>query len=158
MEKLRIQRKDIYEIEVNDNGDTICFAMGDVSLPILLNEAYEEIDRVQKWLKGRITVIQKQKDYKPKNSAITHNEKEIMEARKKAFQDMRKAMDKFLGEGGCQKIFGDDNYLEMFNDLFDELSRKDKDGLSHLDKMKISGESIQKRIEDKYNAIKDKVI
>ena len=37
MNKLRIQRKDIYEIEVNDNGDTLVFAMVDLSLPFRLN-------------------------------------------------------------------------------------------------------------------------
>ena len=38
-EKLRIQRKDIYEIEVNDNGDIISFALGDIELPFRLSEA-----------------------------------------------------------------------------------------------------------------------
>ena len=32
MEQLRIQRKDIYEIQVNDNGDTIVFQLGDLEL------------------------------------------------------------------------------------------------------------------------------
>ena len=43
MEKLRIQRQDIYEIEVNDAGETIVFYLGDVTLPERLNRAYEEI-------------------------------------------------------------------------------------------------------------------
>lgn len=157
-EKLRIQRKDIYEIEVNDNGDTLVFAMGDLSLPFRLNEAYEEISRIQERLQQKITVINKQQDHRDKNSAMTKNQISIMTAQKEAFADMRKAMDKFLGEGGCQKVFGDANYLEMYNDLFEELSKKGEDGLSHLDRMKISSDSISKRIEEKYSTIKNQVI
>lgn len=158
MEQLRIHRKDIYEIEVNDNGDTLTFAMGDLQLPFLLNEAYEEISRTQDWLKQKITVINKQKDSKEKNSAMTRNQIAVMNAQKEAFAKMRKAMDKFLGEGGCQKVFGNANYLEMYNDLFEELTKKGEDGLSHLDRMKISSDSISKRIEEKYRTVKNQVI
>lgn len=158
MKELKIQRKDLYEIKVNDKGETITFEMGDITLPIRLNEAYGEIDKVQEWLKQRIAVIEKQQDHKDKNSVLTRNEKAVIEAREKAFRDMRHAMDKFLGEGGCQKIFGDSNYLEMYNDLFDALTEKDEDGLSHLDRMKISGESIGERIEKKYGQMQKQVI
>lgn len=158
MEQLRIHRKDIYEIEVNDNGDTLTFAMGDLQLPFLLNEAYEEISKIQDWFKQKITVINKQQDSKAKNSAMTRNQIAVMNAQKEAFANMRKAMDKFLGEGGCQKVFGDANYLEMYNDLFDELTKKGEDGLSHLDRMKISSDSISKRIEEKYKTVKNQVI
>lgn len=156
--KLRIHRKDLYEIEVNDNGDTICFAMGDVSLPFKLNEAYEDISKIQDWLKQKMLVINKQADSQIKNSAFTKNQLAIMKAQEQAFKDMRTAMDKFLGEGGCQKIFGDVNYLEMYNDLFDELTKKDENGLSHLDYMKISTDSINDRIIEKYSQVEDQVI
>ena len=157
-EKLRIQRKDLYVIEVNDDGETLTFAMGDVMLPVNLNAAYEEINRIQDRLKQKIAVINKQKDFKRKNSAMTNNQIAIMNVQKEAFSDMRKAMDRFLGEGGCQKVFGDANYLEMYNDLFEELTKKGEDGLSHLDRMKISSDSISKRIEEKYKAVKNQVI
>lgn len=155
MEKLRIVRKDIYEIEVNDNGDTICFEMGDVTLPMRLNTAYEEISKIQSRLKQQLAVIGKKQDFKRKNQALTNNQIEIQKAQNQAFADMRNAMDVFLGKGGCRKIFGDSNYLEMYNDLFDELTKKDENGLSHLDKMKISSEAIDKRIEEKYGEAKE---
>lgn len=157
-EKLRIQRKDIYEIEVNDNGDTISFALGDVELPFLLNEAYEGISAAQDWLKQRITVIKKQKDSEVKGSAMTKNQKLTMEAQKECFAKMRKAMDRFLGEGGCQKIFGDVNYFEMYNDLFDALNEKGEDGFSHLERMKISNDAISARVMEKYGSIENRVI
>lgn len=158
MEQLRIHRKDIYEIEVNDNGDTLTFAMGDLQLPFLLNDAYEEISKTQDWLKQKILIINKQKDSKDKNSAMTKNQIAIMEAQKDAFARMRRAMDKFLGEGGCQKVFGDANYLEMYNDLFEELTKKGEDGLSHLDRMKVSSDAIAARIEEKYGDVQNQVI
>lgn len=157
-EKLRIQRKDIYEIEVNDNGDTISFALGDVELPFLLNEAYEGISAAQDWLKQRMTVINKQKDSEVKGSAMTKNQKLTMEAQKECFAKMRKAMDRFLGEGGCQKIFGDVNYFEMYNDLFDALNEKGEDGFSHLERMKISNDAISARVMEKYGSIENRVI
>ena len=33
MNKLRVENKNIYTIEVNDNGDTIEFDIGDIELP-----------------------------------------------------------------------------------------------------------------------------
>lgn len=158
LNKLNISRKDIYEIEVNDNGETICFEIGDITLPLRLNEAYGEIDRIQNELQQRLIVIDKQKDHKAKNSVLTHNQKAVIEARAQAFKDMRKAMDKFLGKDGCQKVFGDDNYLEMYNDLFDALTEKGEDGLSHLDRMKISSEAINARIEAKYKKMQQEQV
>lgn len=157
-EQLRIHRKDIYEIEVNDDGETLVFAMGDLTLPFRLNEAYEEIGKIQDELKQKLVIIGKKQDSKDKNSALTKNQLAIVQAQKEAFAKMRKAMDKFLGEGGCQKVFGDANYLEMYNDLFEELTRKGEDGLSHFDKMKISSDSIAVRIEEKYKSVENQVI
>ena len=150
MEQLRIQRKDLYEIQVNDNGDTIVFQLGDLTLADKLNQAYEGIRKVQEELRQKILIINKKKDFKPKNSIITNNQLAVSKAQKEAFLKMRKAIDLFLGEGGCQKVFGDDNYNEMFNDLFEALEEKDENGLSHLDKMGISKDSIDKRIKEKY--------
>lgn len=152
--KLRVERKDVYEIEVNDKGETIVFYMGDVTLPLRMNKAYEEIDKIQKWMKAQIVVINKKKDYTEKGSAMSHNNKEIMKVYEKGFADMRKAMDVFLGDGGCQKVFGDSDYLEMYDDLWEELTRKQEDGLSHLDKMQLSTKAITQRIENKYQEIK----
>ena len=157
-EKLRIQRKDIYEIEVNEKGETIQFALGDIELPFRLNEAYEGISAAQERLKQKLTIINKQKDVKIKNSAMTKNQKLVMEAQKECFAQMRTAMDRFLGEGGCQKVFGDVNYLEMYNDLFDALNEKGEDGRSHLERMKISNEAISERVMEKYGSIENQVI
>ena len=118
MNKLRINRKDLYEIEVNDNGDTIVFPLGDISLPFKLEKAYNDINKIQNDLKAEFTIIDKRQDSKGKDDLMTKNQRDKMLAWDKAFKKMREAMDGFIGEGGCQKIFGDSNYLEMFDDLF----------------------------------------
>lgn len=158
MEQLRIQRKDVYEIQVNDEGDTIRFNLGDLELPFKLEKAANDITKIQNDLKSRLVVIDKQKDSKGKNDLMSKNQRDKLNAWKNAYNKMRVAMDGFLGEGGCQKIFGDSNYLEMFDDLFDELDRPQADGKSHLEKMRLSDEAIVKRIEDKYKSAKNKQV
>nr|DAH20860.1 MAG TPA: tail assembly chaperone [Caudoviricetes sp.] len=158
MEQLRIQRKDVYEIQVNDEGDTIRFNLGDLELPFKLEKAANDITKIQNDLKSRLVVIDKQKDSKGKNDLMSKNQRDKLNAWKNAYNKMRTAMDGFLGEGGCQKIFGDSNYLEMFDDLFDELDRPQADGKSHLENMRLSDEAIVKRIEDKYKSAKNKQV
>lgn len=158
MEQLRIQRKDVYEIQVNDEGDTIRFNLGDLELPFKLEKAANDITKIQNDLKSRLVVIDKQKDSKGKNDLMSKNQRDKLNAWKNAYNKMRVAMDSFLGEGGCQKIFGNDNYLEMFDDLFEELDRPQEDGKSHLEKMRIADNDIVKRIEDKYNKTKNKQV
>ena len=150
MNKLRIEKRDIYTIEVNDNGDTIEFDLSDIELPFKLQRAYDGIKNAQTQLKGKIAIIEKQQDRKDKKHLMSKNEEEMLKAWRQAFIDMRKAMDEFLGENGCQKIFGDSNYLEMFDDLFNEFSKPQEDGLSHFDRMKINCDGLAERIKSKY--------
>ena len=149
MEKIRVEKKNIYTIEVNDNGDTIEFDLEDIGLNFKLLRALKEIDRIQEYMKNEITIIQKRQDVKGKY--ISKNEEDILRLWNKCFKDMRSAMDIFLGEGACQKIFGDRNYIEMFDDLMEQLK-------PHLEKMKVSYENIKKRIENKYSNKSEKVI
>lgn len=152
MEKLRINRKDIYTIEVNDKGDTIEFDLGDIELPYKFQRAVDKVRSIQNKLKGKIAIIEKQQDKKDKNHILSKNEDAMLKVWKECFSEMRAAMDEFLGAGGCDKIFGKANYIDMFNDLFDAFNSKDENGLSHLDKMKISREGMIDRIKQKYSA------
>lgn len=151
MNQLRIDRGDsIYKIEVNDKGETIEFDLADIELPFKLQRAYDGIQRIQNELQGKLTVLEKQKDKKTDGHLYSKLEEERLKAWRKAFRDMRAAMDAFLGENGCQKIFGDANYLEMYDDLFAELQKPQADGKSHLEHMELSGECIKERITRKY--------
>ncbi|MCM1115606.1 MAG: hypothetical protein NC397_08940 [Clostridium sp.] len=147
--KLRIESKGLYEIEVNDNGDTIVFDTLDFELPFKLNEAFKNVNRIIESVKGQIVVIDKKKT--SADGFLTNKDYEYKKVTKKAFSDMRMAMDAFLGENGCQKIFGDRNYFEMFDDLFKALS-------PHFEAMGISQESIENKIADKYSDASNEVL
>lgn len=144
MESLRVAKKDVYIIEVNDAGETIEFDLVDISLPMRFNKAYLEVEKSLRWLEGQIALKDKEASDSEKVGLLTKGEEKLLKAWDKAFRDMRKAMDNFLGEGGCQKIFGDRNYLEMWSDLFDALE-------PHIEKMGIRNEDIKNRIKAKYS-------
>ena len=151
MESLRIEKRDIYTIEVNDNGDTIEFDLVDVELPFKCSRAFNEIERIKSELKAKLVIIDKKQDHKLKDSIMTANEEARINAYKDAYIAMRSAMDIFLGDGACQKIFGDRNYLNMFNDLAEALA-------PHLEKMELNTNGIKKRIEEKYGKSDDGVL
>ena len=151
METLRIERKDIYTIEVNDNGDTIEFDLLDIELPFKCDRAFREISKAESDLQAKLVIIDKKQDHPLKGTIMTANEEARLNAYRDAFLGMRAAMDSFLGEGACQKIFGDRNYLEMFTDLAEALA-------PHMEKMQLNSEGIKKRIKDKYGKQDDGVL
>lgn len=151
MNSIRIEKRDIYVIEVNDAGETIEFDLVDVELPFKAERALNELNRIQKDLKAKVVIIDKKQDHELKNDIMTANERAKLEAHKNAFKEMRVAMDAFLGEGACQKIFGNRNYIEMYDDLFEQLA-------PHFEKMKLNTEGITERIKAKYSKKDDGVL
>jgi hypothetical protein len=151
MNSIRIEKRDIYTIEVNDNGDVIEFDLVDIELPFKCERALNEINKIHKDLKAKLVIIDKKQDHNLPGDVMTANEKAKLEAHKRAFKDMRIAMDAFLGEGACQKIFGDRNYIEMYDDLFEQLA-------PHFEKMKLNADGITERIKAKYSKKDDGVL
>ena len=151
MNSIRIEKKDIYTIEVNDNGDTIEFDLVDIELPFKCDRALSEVNRIYRDLRAKLVIIEKQEDHRLDVEFMTANEKAKLEAHRTAFKEMRVAMDAFLGAGACQKIFGDRNYVEMYDDLFEQLA-------PHFEKMKLNSEGITARIKDKYSKKDDGVM
>lgn len=151
MNSIRIEKRDVYTIEVNDKGETIEFDLVDIELPFKCERAMAEVNRIYKELKAKLVIIEKKEDHKLPNEIMTANEKAKLEAHKTAFKEMRVAMDAFLGEGACQKIFGDRNYVEMFDDLFEALA-------PHFEKMKLNTQGITERIKAKYGKKDDGVL
>lgn len=151
MESLRIERKDIYTIEVNDNGETIEFDLVDIELPFKADRAFREVSRIESDLNAKLVIINKKQDHPINGATMTANEEARLNAYKEAFLGMRAAMDCFLGDGACQKIFGDRNYLEMYTDLAEALA-------PHMEKMQLNCDGIRKRIKDKYGKNDDGVL
>ena len=151
MNSIRIEKKDIYTIEVNDLGETIEFDLVDIELPFKCERALAEVNRIYRELKAKLVIIEKKEDHKLEDGIMTANEKAKLDAHINAFKEMRVAMDAFLGSGACQKIFGDRNYVEMYDDLFEALA-------PHFEKMKLNTEGITARIKEKYSKKDDGVL
>ena len=146
MNSLRVEKKNIYKIEVNDNGEYIEFDVEDIGLRARCYKALDKIKAIEKEYKEKAKKVKSFKD-----SALLEAD---------MFVELRNAMDEFLGEGACQKIFGDRNYADMFNDLLEELTkpREELGGKSHFDMIKISAEATNKKVMDKYKKVSKKSI
>lgn len=151
MNSIRIEKRDVYTLEVNDKGETIEFDLVDIELPFKCERAISEVNRIGNELQAQLVIISKREDHQQKGKVMTANEEACMKAYKDAFKQMRVAMDVFLGEGACQKIFGDRNYLDMYDDLFKALA-------PHLEKMKLNTQGISERIKAKYSPKDDGVL
>ncbi len=139
--KLRIENENKYEIEVNDDGETISFNIDDPSLMLKVEKAYEDVNKISNFAKSEMALISKRKDIPGK--ILSKNNRDTLRIYDKMYNDMRKAMDGLLGKGACQKIFGDTNYLNMFDDLFKEL-------IPHFENMGLNAEKFIDSIKSKY--------
>ena len=150
MEKLNLDiKKGLYEIEVNDKGEKIVFDTEDIELPFKFNDAYLRVEQLTKDLTRKEALIEKQKECS--HGLVSNKDEKRRQLYKEFYKQMREAMDEFLGAGGVQKIFGDRNYPDMYNDLFDALK-------PHLEKIGISSEKSIERIEQKYSESDEDVL
>lgn len=144
MEKIRVRSENEYIIEVNDNGDTISFDLTDPTLPFRVNRAFNECKRLVNDLNKKENKIKMQKDKKRNAFLLSANEYELARCYTETYENMREIMDELLGLGACQKIFGDRNWLTMYNDLFEMLE-------PHFEKMNIKLKAVKEKIIEKYS-------
>lgn len=139
MEKLEIKRnrEDFYRLQINDTNDYIEFDLTDISLPERVMNAADNIAKMDS-------------DYqREKQEIINNNQNEEQRVRKLINLEkekslaMRKEFDSFLGEGSCQKIFGNANYYGMYLQLFDALE-------PHFKKMEIKLKKGKEKLAKKY--------
>lgn len=137
MEKLRVEKDNVYKIEVNDKGEYIEFDLLDIELPIKLINASEELEKQKTIHEQKIEELKKE-NLEPKENMLKQYEID-----KEFCQIMRNVLDNLFGEGASQKIFGDTNRITMFNDFFTQLE-------PHLDKIIINVEQVKKDLIEKY--------
>ncbi len=140
MEKLIIKRneEDFYKLQINDTDDYIEFDLTDISLPEKVMNAADNIAKIDL-------------DYrKEKEELIKHfvgdeieKTRSLIKLEKEKCLAMRKEFDSFLGEGTCQKIFGDANYYGMYSQLFEALE-------PHFKKMQIRLKKAKEKLAKKY--------
>lgn len=139
MEKLVIERnrEDFYRLQINDTEDYIEFDLTDISLPERVMNAADNIAKMDS-------------DYqREKQEIINNNQNEeqrvrkLIDLEKEKSLAMRKEFDSFLGEGSCQKIFGNANYYGMYLQLFEALE-------PHFKKMEIKLKKGKEKLAKKY--------
>lgn len=138
MEKLRINKDDVYRIEVNDNGDYIEFDLLDIELPMKVINLGKEIEKQTDFYNKKSIAIYKQYKDNQELLYINKNKCDVDFCNK-----LRKEFDKLLGENACYKIFGNINRIGMFDDLFEQL-------MPHFEKMKIDIAKAQDKLLEKY--------
>lgn len=156
MEKLQINKKNTFKIPIVridgvDNGEFIEIDIQDISLPFRCMEALKKKDEIlisaKKEQEAIFNKIQKNKN--PKNVyKITEETLKMWDTK---YNEIREVFDLFLGDGTCQKIFGDKNYASMFDDLIEALQ-------PFLDKIDMSFEGTKEKIENKYSKKKKEVL
>lgn len=143
--EIKRDRSDFYILEVNDKGDTIQFDLTDISLPEKILKASEELKNIDEDYKNNILQIDKEEISKEEKA------RKVIEIDKNFSIKSRKIMDSFLGEGACQKIFGDANYYGMYIELFEQLE-------PHFEKMVIKSQKAKQRLIEKYKPQKSDVM
>ena len=143
--EIKRDRSDFYILEVNDKGDTIQFDLTDISLPEKILKASEELKVINDEYEKKVLELDKEEISKEEKA------RKIIEIDRDFSTNARKTFDGFMGEGACQKIFGDANYYGMYIELFDQLE-------PHFDKMIIKSQKAKQRLVEKYKPKKSDVM
>lgn len=140
MEKLILERdkEDFYILEVNDKGDAIEFDLTDIGLAEKFMNASEKVLEIEKRKQEKI--LNASEEFKNDRKKLI---KEVIKINKEEAIEMRKTFDSFLGDGACQKIFGDKNNYAQFDELLNALE-------PHFNKMEIKLNKAKKRLMNKY--------
>ncbi|MDL2276385.1 hypothetical protein LJC02_01905 [Breznakia sp. OttesenSCG-928-G09] len=118
---IRVKSSSLYTIEVNDKGDVIELDMSDLSFFSGLQKTLNNIDKLSKNIKKEMKTIDAMDDTEMLDEYISKKSVAQMELLNQFYNDARKEIDNILGENACQKIFGDKNFITMFDDLFEAL-------------------------------------
>lgn len=145
--KIRIKRneEDFYRINISDDGEEIVFDLTDVSLYSKAEKAFREVKSNENRALQRLKASENKYVNQPMNEELEKQRAtEFVKIYNDLYTDNRRIMNEFLGNPKAMDcLFGDSNYVEMYNDLFDALE-------PHFKKMEISVQSIKDRLEKKY--------
>lgn len=145
--KIRIHRaeEDLYRINISDDGSEIVFDLADISLPIKCDKVFREVEANKNGALSRVHVINNKYANQVMNEKLqSQKTSETIKVYQDMFKRNREIMDEFFGlKGAMQKLFGDSNYLDMYDDLFEQLK-------PHFENMKLNVDAIKERISKKY--------
>lgn len=139
MDKIRIGKDNVYQIEVNDNGDCIDIDLLDIELPVKFVNASKTLKRETKIYNEKVEVLEKQ--YKDNIKMYLYKR---IDLDRSYCKKMREMIDNLFGEGTSQKVFGDKNRIGMFDEFFEKL-------LPILDNVQLNFDKIKENLLERYN-------
>lgn len=151
---IEIKSKSLYTITVNGIPDLIKLDLTDMGLPAKLINIQQKIMEKEKDYQDKITEITSRED-KTLESGITQNTLDCLNALNDVCNELRVEVDKFLGKGVCQAIFGDINTINMFNDLFEAITPELEKAMK---KGNMSLEGMRKGLIEKYKPQDESVL
>lgn len=148
MNKLRVENKGRYEIEVNDNGDKIYLNLNDTRLLGKLLNMIKDIEEKQKEYEARLQEILTREDkplegFEDVKINITQNFVDYVQVTDDFCTLCKGYVDDIFGKGASEKIFGDRNDIDMFADFIEVLE-------PHLENASINMKNMKKDLVNKY--------
>lgn len=148
MNKLRVENKGRYEIEVNDNGDKIYLNINDTRLLGKLLSMLKDIEEKQKEYEARLQEIVTREDkplegFKDTEINMTQNFVDYVQLTDDFCTLCKGYVDDIFGKGASEKIFGDRNDPDMFGDFIEALE-------PHLEKASINMQNMKMNLVKKY--------
>lgn len=160
-EYINLKKRNTVRIGIKDeNGNVkydkdgqevfIEFDLEDINLVDNYSKAISLCEKAGKTLQSELVIINKKEDVKI-NDYLTRNQKAKIDALKKYYKTIEEAMNLFLGENGFTKIFGDQRYLTMLDDLADMLK-------PIVPLLRVNIDSIKNKIVTKYKVTDENVL
>ena len=140
---IRVKSENEYVITVNDAGETISLDISDLGLAEKLQNMLRALDELTETFEKESKRIESMPDAPGSTQYFSAKDEAQIQLTKDYFLKAREALDIFLGAGACQKIFGDKNFVGMFDELMIQLQ-------PHFDKMGLALEEYKKRVAKKY--------
>lgn len=160
-EYINLKKRNTVRIGIKDeNGNVkydkdgqevfIEFDLEDINLVDNYSKAISLCEKAGKTLQSELVIINKKEDVKI-NDYLTRNQKAKINALKKYYKTIEEAMNLFLGENGFTKIFGNQRYLTMLDDLADMLK-------PIVPLLRVNIDSIKNKIVTKYKVTDENVL
>ena len=143
--KIRIIRKeeDLYRIDISDDGKEIVLDLADIALPLKINRVFNKAQNNINSTRSKIKVLENRTGNDDSVGVMTRFEHDLNQTLVDMYRENRKIMDEVFGEGAIQTLFGDTDYIDMYDDLFELLE-------PHFDKIELNVEGIKNRLAKKY--------
>lgn len=155
---IQLKKKDVVRFRILDEngqptGEDLAFDLGDIELPIRLQEMVEEEKLNRAKYKNKLLVIDKKQDHKGKK-LLSSNQEERIKALQDFFKEEVRIYNMFLGENGVEKLL----YGRKISwDTLDEINAIISEVV--LPKLDLSLNNMKDRIKERYkNPIEEKGI